>query len=153
MKVFSIFASVLFVVSAITVAADAAPGTLPVLAKRINVTTPGGKTNSFECLIHPDGIVITRSLDGIMSTEEKTFRLSTDIKTRVDGIAAQVPVTSTMAPTGESYSFVAFRTSAAGIQETVDLFKYDGATGQHTEAVSMDAYVLRELMNSVCPLK
>lgn len=131
--------------------AFAAPSSRPVLAKRSSSTSPSGKVSSVECLIHPDGVVIHRTFDDITSTEEKAFALGGPIDAKIDEAAATSLDTDTTGPIEFSYSFVAFRQSSSGIQDTVTLASFDGKTGKREINPSRAARTLREVINSVCP--
>lgn len=132
--------------------AFAAPSTLPVLAKRIEERNFDGKVvGSLECLIHSDGVVISRVIDGISLTEEKSVSLATNIDARIVEVTKTAPILSASTVAAElTYSFEAYRTSSAGIRETVILQKLD-ANGLSTSNLSKDALVLQKLINSVCP--
>lgn len=146
----SLFGLALLIIFSATTIAQAAPSSLPVLAKRFKTVSTTGKVRSTECLVHPDGVVIYRSIDGIETTEERTFRITTSLAAKIDEAAAAKAETRTTAPLEFSFSQVAFRTSSSGIQDTVVLGSLDGPTGVEVYNPSGAALVLKEVLNSMC---
>lgn len=144
----SIFISTTF--SATARAAGTVPSTLPILAKRISSKNPNGKVRSSECLIFPDGVTIDSSVDGLEFSTERSGKVSSSIITRINE-SASARTSSIQRSTGAtSYSFLAFRTSAAGIQESVVLASFDGTTGVEVSNPAPAAQVLKEVANSLC---
>lgn len=136
--------------SAAGVVASAAPTTLPVMAKRFKTVSTTGKVRSTECLVHTDGAVIYRSIDGIQTVEERNVQITTSLAAKIDEAASAKTETRTMSPIEFSFSQVAFRTSSSGIQDTVVLGSFDGPTGVEVYNTANAAYVLKELLNSIC---
>lgn len=139
-----------FAITLIAVNVHAAPSTLPILAKRTSSTTATGKVRSTECMIHPDGLVITRNTHGIITTETREFTIQGDVETKIDEAIATKNEEKKSTPLEYSYAFVAFKTSASGIQNTVVLSSYNGTTGEDVFNPSTGAAILRDIMNSVC---
>ncbi len=136
--------------TAFSLAASAAPTTLPLLAKRLTSKNPGGKTRSSECLVYPDGVTINNSVDGLEFSIERSGSVSSSITTRINEAAAAKTASTQRTPITTSYSLVAFRASASGIQESVVISAFDGNTGIETTNPAPAAYVLKEVANSLC---
>ncbi len=141
---FSVFAG------SVTTTATATPSTLPILAKRISSKNPNGKTRSSECLVFPDGVTIDNSIDGLEFSVERTGKVSSSIMMRINEAASAKTSSVQRSALATSYSFVAFRTSAAGIQESIVLASFDGATGVEVSNPAPAAQVLKEVANSLC---
>jgi hypothetical protein len=136
--------------AAAAVLAEASPSTLPILAKRTTEFRSAGKSRTFECLVYPDGITITRGFDGVTTTEEKNFSMQGSLSAKIDEVIATKPEEKKNSPLGLSYSFVAFRASASGIQNTVVLSSFDGKTGDDVYNPAPGAAMMRDLANTVC---
>lgn len=136
--------------AAAAVVAEAAPSTLPVLAKRTSSVNASGQIRSFECLIHPDGIILTRNFGGIFTNEEKAFSITGSVAAKIDEVANTAPTLKKTSPLDFSYSIVAFRASASGIQDTVVLSSFDGVTGEDVFNSAPAAFLLRDLINTAC---
>lgn len=137
-------------VSSLTTTAAAAPSTLPILAKRMSSKNPNGKIRSSECLVFPDGVTIENSIDGLEFSIERSGKVSSSIITRINEAASAKTSSVQRSALATSYSFVAFRTSAAGIQESVVLASFDGTTGVEVSNPAPAAQVLKEVANSLC---
>ncbi len=134
----------------VTTTATAAPSTLPILAKRISSKNPNGKIRSSECLVFPDGVTIDNSIDGLEFSVERSGKVSSSIIARINEAASAKTSSVQRSALATSYSFVAFRTSAAGIQESVVLSSFDGTTGVEVSNPAPAAQVLKEVVNSLC---
>lgn len=134
----------------VTTTATATPSTLPILAKRISSKNPNGKIRSSECLVFPDGVTIDNSIDGLEFSVERSGKVSSAIITRINEAASAKTSSVQRSALGTSYSFVAFRTSAAGIQESIVLASFDGSTGVEVSNPAPAAQVLKEVANSLC---
>ena len=130
--------------------AEAASSSLPVLAKRSSEIRAAGKVKSFECMVYPDGITITRGFDGITTTEEKIFSMSGSLAAKIDEAIATKPQTKTNSVLDFSYSFVAFHASSSGIQDTVILSSLNGTTGEDVYNPAPSATMMRDLLNTIC---
>lgn len=126
------------------------PSTLPLLAKRFSSINPSGKIRSSECLVFPDGVTINNSVDGLDFSVERSGSVSSAITTRINEAAAAKTVSTQRTPITSSYSLVAFRASASGIQESVVISAFDGSTGIETTNPTPAAIVLKEVANSLC---
>ena len=134
----------------VTTTATATPSTLPILAKRISSKNPNGKIRSSECLVFPDGVTIDNSVDGLEFSVERSGKVSSSITTRINEAASAKTSSVQRSALGTSYSFVAFRTSSAGIQESIVLASFDGSTGVEVSNPAPAAQVLKEVANSLC---
>jgi len=147
---FSHFSLAVLMFCALGTVAEAAPTSLPVMAKRFSTISTTGKVRSTECLVHTDGAVIYSSIEGIKTTEVRNFQINTSLTSRIDEAAAAKVETRTTAPLEFSFSQVAFRTSSSGIQDTVVLGSLDGPTGVEVYNPSSAALILKEVLNSIC---
>ncbi|CAN5466948.1 hypothetical protein BH10BDE1_BH10BDE1_25410 [soil metagenome] len=130
--------------------AEAAPATLPILGKNSSEVRAAGKTKTFECMVYPDRIVITRGFDGVTTTEERNFSIAGSLTAKIDDVLATKPQTKTTGPLEMSYSFFAFHSSAPGTQDTVILSSFNGTTGEDIYNPARGATMMRDMINTIC---
>ncbi len=122
----------------------------PVLIKRSSEVYGSGKVRTVHCEVSIDGVIITREYDGIVSTEEKSYKLAGAIDSKMDDVAATKAETKKITPSEFSYSSTAYRTSSAGGRDALVLSLYDGVKGEDTHNLSAGAGILRAVLNDAC---
>lgn len=122
----------------------------PILEKRQATTSPSGAVRTVECLVYADGITIKRDIVGILTTEEKNFKLQGAVDAKIAEVVATPPRTKTSGPLEYTYSILAYHTGASGAREAVTLSSYNGVTGEDVFNPSSAATQLRDVINSVC---
>ncbi len=130
--------------------ASAATAKSPVLSKTQNTISPSGKTRSSECLVYADGVTINRNIDGVLTTEEKFFKLSGAVDAKIDEVVATKSQTKVVGPMEFSYEMLAHRTSTSGAREAIILSSFNGIKGEDIFNPSSGATILKEVLNSVC---
>ncbi len=128
----------------------ASAATSPILSKRQTTTTASGKTRSSDCRVFSDRVTIDRFVDGVTTSEEKTFKLGGNFESKIDEVIATKPQTKTVGPLEFSYDMVAYRSTSAGASEEIILSSFDGVKGIDIFNPSSAAVVLKDVMNSVC---
>lgn len=124
--------------------AEAASGS-PVLSKRSTSTSGSGKVRSSECLIYKDGVVINRNADGVLTTEEKSFKIGGTLDAKIADVAAGVVEIKPSSPLEFSYSMIAYQ----GTKEFI-IGAFDGVKGEESYNPAPSVIILREILNSTC---
>ncbi|HRK08011.1 MAG TPA: hypothetical protein PLZ57_09610 [Pseudobdellovibrionaceae bacterium] len=131
--------------------ASSQPSSLPVLAKRTSTQLPNGQIREADCVVHSDGVVITRRMGPIQWTETRALSFQSHPSSSIDEIMAAPLKTQTGSPADLSYHFVAYRLSPQGILDEVVISRFDGKSGITQEREGLTAGTLKSVLNSICP--
>jgi hypothetical protein len=127
------------------------PTTLPVLAKRTSTQLASGQAREADCVVHSDGVVITRRMGPIQWTETRSLSFQSHPASSIDELSAAPLKTQNGNPADISFHFVAYRLSPQGILDEVVISRFDGKTGTSYDREGATASTLKAALNSICP--
>ena len=148
MKITSLLTLAIGLVLGLALTSQAHAASATVLEKDSSEFYASGKTRTVKCTISLDSIVITRTFEGMTTTEERSFKVSGPIDAKIDDVSATKAEEKTNKPALDmTYSFVAFKT---GSTTPVILSSYDGTTGAEVFNPAPSSGVLREILRTNC---
>lgn len=127
------------------------PSTLPVLAKRTSTLLATGQVREADCVVHSDGVVITRRMGSIQWTESRPLLFQTSLAPSIEEVASAPLKSQNANPADLSYHFVAYRLSPQGVLDEVVISRFDGKTGLTQDREATAANTLKAVLNSICP--
>jgi hypothetical protein len=128
------------------------PSSLPILAKRTSTQLTNGQVREADCVVHSDGVVITRRMGPVQWTESRAISFQAHPSSSIDEIMADPLKTQTGSPADLSYHFVAYRKGQyQSILDEVVISRFDGKSGVTQEREGLTAGTLKSVLNSICP--
>ena len=137
-----------FFLLALVLMARAETASAAMLEKTSTEMFSTGHTRVVKCSVSANAVSITRTFEGLTSTETKNFTLAGDLDSKIDDATATKATEQKSNPSVDlSFAYLAYKT---GSSTPVVLTSYDGATGVEVYNPSAGAGVLREIMLSIC---